>query len=93
MTTELRVFGREGRSGAEVVEVEVAGLVEVIVVVEAAGLLVDGAKAFPEVVSYQQSEAIAMKRVIGDGDAEATSHNHSQDKETHQLQHLLSPTV
>lgn len=44
MTTELRVLGREGRSGAE--EVDVAGLAAgevVVIAVEAAGVLAVGA--------------------------------------------------
>ena len=41
LTTELRALGREGRSGA--VDVEAAGLVVVVIAVEAAGLPVIGA--------------------------------------------------
>lgn len=47
LTTELRALGREGRSGA--VEVDTAGLVVVVIAVEAAGLPAIGAvdNAFP----------------------------------------------
>lgn len=63
MTTELRALGREGRSGA--VDVDAAGLVVVVIAVEAAGLPAIGAvdNAFPAAPALSHGfggEGVAM---------------------------------
>jgi hypothetical protein len=108
LTTELRVLGREGRSGAEVVVV-VAGLTadgeDVVIAVEAAGLPAVGAEdnaepAYPSVLVKGVIPEMGWTTVDGGDDSlgAVTTHWGEERRErreirTHQQLHLLSPKV